>query len=99
VFCCIVKITDICCIYTFFQVPGGVFVTFIIPLSDSRGNEFMVGVGQAAEYMKIDWDMEKVTERKVVYQVEGPDDLTRHSACAHSSKWVGIEGGSFPPFV
>jgi hypothetical protein len=38
----------------------------------------VIGMGQAAEYMKIDWDKEQLVERKIVYQTEGPNNVTRY---------------------
>ena len=47
---------------------SGERVTFIIPVEDSHGNEFLIGQGKGVLHARVDWDLAKVLEEKTVYR-------------------------------
>ena len=47
---------------------SGERVTFIIPVEDSHGKEFLIGQGKGVLHVRVDWDLAKVLEEKMVYR-------------------------------
>ena len=43
-------------------------VTFIVPIGDSSGREFLIGQGKGVVHATVDWDLAKVLEAKTVYR-------------------------------
>ena len=47
---------------------SGESVTFIIPIEESSGKEFLIGQGKGVVHARVDWHLAKVVEAKVVYR-------------------------------
>ena len=59
---------------------SGERVTFIIPVEDSHGKEFLIGQGKGVLHVRVDWDLAKVLEEKTVYRPkhQGKSNIIEH---------------------
>ena len=60
---------------------SGESVTFVIPIKDTTGKELLIGQGKGVVHAKVDWDLAKVVEAKMVYRPKHQGKWRIKKAC------------------